>query len=187
MIVNTCQLEGERDGLSKLLQQPSHVRLDSIETLNLLVIIHEHIRVYLVNEDFVPDVLLDHARLLNDLEELLASALVVRPVRVNDIDESATVLYVLNGVTLEHIVPGEIDHVELDIVVVAHGLRLNIARGQQEKCLVRRHLLENNFTDARLTRSINGWNQKVLLRQFVKNKKTTYLGIPMRQMFMSDS
>jgi len=96
MIVNTCQLEGERDGLPKLLQQPSHVRLDSIETLNLLVIIHEHIRVYLVNEDFVPDVLLDHARLLNDLEELLAGALVVRPVRVNDIDESATVLYVLN-------------------------------------------------------------------------------------------
>ena len=82
-----------------------------------------------MNEDFVPDVLLDHARLLNDLEELLAGALVVRPVRVNDIDESATVLYVLNGVTLEHIVPGEIDHVELDIVVVAHGLRLNIARG----------------------------------------------------------
>ena len=101
--------------------------MDSIETLNLLVIIHEHIRVYLVNEDFVPDVLLDHARLLDDLEELLASALVVGPVRVNDIDESSTVLYVLNGVTFEHVVAGEINHVELDIVVVAHGLRLHVA------------------------------------------------------------
>ena len=169
------------------MQQPSHVRLDSIETLNLLVVIHEHIRVYLVNEHFVPDVLLDDAHLLNDLEELLACALVVRPVCVNDIDESSTVLYVLNGVTFEHIVPGEIDHVELDIVVVAHRLRLNVASGQQEKCLVRRHFLENNFTDACLTRSIKGLNQKVLLRLLELNKKTTYLGIPMRQMFMSDS
>jgi len=137
VIVNACKLEGKRDGLSEFLEQASHVRLNSIKTLNLLVIIHEHIRIDFVNEDFIPYVLLDYTRLLNHLEELLARTLVVRPVCVNHVDQSTAILNVLDGVTLEHVVAGKIDHVELNIVVVAHRLSLDISRRQQEKCLVR--------------------------------------------------
>lgn len=86
VIVNTCQLEGERDGLSELLEETSHICLDSIETLNLLVVIHEHIRVNFVNEHFVPNVSLDRTRLLDDFEELLARALIIGIVGINDID-----------------------------------------------------------------------------------------------------
>ena len=113
-----------------------------------------------MNEDFVADVCLDLDSLLNDLEKFLACTLVVGPVSVDHVDKCSAFLYVLNGVTFEHVIPREVDHVELYIVIVAHNLRLNSASRQQEKCLVRRHLLEDNFTDTCLARSIDKMRRK---------------------------
>ena len=120
-----------------------------------------------MNEDFIPDVLLNDACLLDHLEELLAGTLVVGPVRVNYIDQRSAILYVLDGIALEHVVAGEVDHVELNVVVVAHRLSLNIARRKQEKCLVRGHLLENNLTDACLTRSENFSKEKSVIKEIL--------------------
>lgn len=49
-----------------------------------------------MNEDLVPDVLLDLTRLLDDLEELLARALVVSVMRINHVDQGAAALDVRN-------------------------------------------------------------------------------------------
>ena len=45
-----------------------------------------------MNEDFVPDVRLDLAGALDDLEELLAGALVVSVVCIDHVDEGSAVL-----------------------------------------------------------------------------------------------
>ena len=106
-----------------------------------------------MDKHFVPDVRLDCARLLDDLEEFLASALIVGVVSIDNVDERSAILDVLNGVALEHVVTGEVDHVELNVVVVADCLRFNVARWQQKESLMRRHLLKDNLADARLARS----------------------------------
>ena len=106
-----------------------------------------------MNEDFVADICLDFDGLLNDFEKFLACTLIVRPVSVDHVDQSTAFLYVLDRVTFEHVIAWEVDHVELNVVIVAHNLRLNSASRQQEKCLVRGHLLEDNFTDTCLARS----------------------------------
>ena len=49
-----------------------------------------------MNEDFIPDVRLDSTRLLNDLEEFLTRALVVRVMSIDHVDERSTILNVLN-------------------------------------------------------------------------------------------
>ena len=153
MIVNASQLEGKWDGLSELLEQTSHVGLNGIETLDLLVIIHEHIWVNLVDENLIPNVCLDSTRLLDHLEKFLARALVIRIMSIDHVDQSATILNVLDWVTLEHVVAWEVDDVELDVVVVVDCLSLDVARRQQEKRLVGRHLLEYDLADACLSRS----------------------------------
>ena len=90
-----------------------------------------------MNEDFVADISLDFDRLLDDLVQFLARTLVVRPVSVYHVDESAALLDVLDRVAFEHVVSREVNHVELDVVIVAHSLRLDLACWQQKECLVR--------------------------------------------------
>ncbi len=85
MIVYTCQLEGKGDRLTELLQQAAHVGLNGVEALNLLIVVHEHVAVDLVDEHLVPDVRLDLASALDHLEKLLASALVVCVVRIDHV------------------------------------------------------------------------------------------------------
>ena len=145
MIVNARQLEGKRDGLAKLLEQAAHVGLDRIEALNLLIIIHEHVAINLVNEDLIPYVRFDLASALNNLKELLACGLVIRIVRINHVDKCTAVLNVLDGVRLQHVVAWEVNDIELDVVIVTDGLRLYVACWQQEESFVRRHLLEDNL------------------------------------------
>jgi len=137
VIVDRCQLESQLDGLSELLQQTAHVCLDCVEALDLLVIVHEHVGVHLVDEHFVADVRLNLRCVLYHLVELLASTLVVSIVSIYNIDKCTTVLDVLLGVTFEHEISGEIDHRELDVVVVADLLGLDSSRWQQEESLVR--------------------------------------------------
>ena len=105
-----------------------------------------------MDEDFVPDVRLDTIGFRDDLIELLASRLVVSTVSVDDIDEGATTLDLLDSVLFEHVVTGEVDHVEFDILVVADLLHLHIGSWHQEECLMRRHLLENDLGDGSFAR-----------------------------------
>ena len=51
----------------------------------------------------------------------------------------------LDGVRLQHVVAREVNNVELDVVIVAHSLSFYVACWQEEECLVRRHLLEDNL------------------------------------------
>ena len=152
VIVDAGKLEGELDGLTELLQEAAHVRLDGVEALNLLLVIHEHIRVDLVNEDLVPDVTLNLISRLNHVEQLLAGSLVVSIVSIDHVDERAALLNVLHGVGLEHVVAREVIHTELNVTVVVHLLLLDVGGWQQKEGLVRRHLLEDNLGDAGLAR-----------------------------------
>ena len=90
-----------------------------------------------MNEDLIPYVRLDLACALNNLKELLASRLVIRIVRINHIDKCTAVLNVLDGVRLQHVVAREVNDIELDVVIVADGLRLYIACWQKEESFVR--------------------------------------------------
>ena len=119
--------------------------MNGIEALNLLIIIHEHIRVDLVDEDFIPNVRFDLTRSLDYLKELLACTLVVGVMGINYIDECAAISDMLDRVTFEHIISWEIDNIEFYVVIVADSLRLNCSSWQQEEGLVRRHLLEDNL------------------------------------------
>jgi len=152
VIINGSQLEGELDRLAELLEQAAHIGLDGVETLNLLVVVHEHIAIDLVDEDLVPDVVLDAARRPNHVKQLLARALVVRVVRIDHVDQSAALLNVLLAIAFEHVVSREVVDAELDIGVVVDFLLLNIGSGQQEEGLVRAHLLEDHLRDRRLAR-----------------------------------
>ena len=137
VIVDARQLEGQRDRLTDLLQEATHVALDGVQALNLLVIIHEHITVDLVDEYLVPDVGLDLASALDDLKQLLASTLVVSVMCINDINEGTAVLNMLNRVRLQHVVTWKVDDIKLDVVVVRDNLSLDITGWQQEEGLVR--------------------------------------------------
>ena len=177
MVIDTCQLKGKGDWLSEFLQQATHVGLNSVEAFDLLVIVHEHVAIDLVDEDFVPNVMLDLTGLLDNFEQLLTGAFIIGVMSINDIDQRATVLNMLNRVRLEHVVSWEINHIELDVIVIADRLCFDIAGWQQEECLVRTHLLEDDLGDACLTRSDANRKLEISLK--------TYLGIPMRQMFMT--
>ena len=91
MVIYTSQLKSEGDGLAELLKEPTHVRLNRVQALDFLVIIHEHVTVDFVDEDLVPYVRLDLAGLLDHFKELLACALIVSVMSVNHINEGATV------------------------------------------------------------------------------------------------
>ena len=86
MIIDAGKLESKRDWLSKLLKQSTHVSLNSIEAFNLLIIVHEHITVHLMDENLVPDIRLDLARLFDNLEEFLTSAFIICIMSVYNID-----------------------------------------------------------------------------------------------------
>ena len=92
VIINARQLEGQRNWLSEFLEESAHILLNSVQALNLLVIVHEHVTVDFVNEDLVPYVRLDGTCLLYHLKQLLASAFVIRIVSVNNVDECTAVL-----------------------------------------------------------------------------------------------
>ena len=153
VVVDGSQLESQRDGLTEFLEQAAHVRLDSVQALDFLVVVHKHIAVNFVNENFVPDVWLHLVSLSDHLIKLLTSAIVVSVVSVDHVNESSTVGDLLVGVGLEHEISWEVDDIELDVVVVAHGLHLDIARRQQEKGLVRAHLLKDYFGNGCFARS----------------------------------
>ena len=127
MVIYTSQLKSEGDGLAELLKEPTHVRLNRVQALDFLVIIHEHVTVDFVDEDLVPYVRLDLAGLLDHFKELLARALIVSVMSVNHINEGATVGNMLHRVALKHVVPREVNDVELNVVVVADGLSLYVA------------------------------------------------------------
>ena len=110
MVIDGRQLERQLDGLPELLQQSAHVRLNGVEALNLLVVVHKHVRVDLVDEDLVPDVVLDAVRRPDHIKQLLACALIVSVVRIDDIDECTALLNVLLAVALQHVVSREVVH-----------------------------------------------------------------------------
>ena len=92
VVINASQLKREGDGLAEFLQKPTHVRLNRVQALNLLVIVHEHVTVDLVDEDFVNDIRFNLASLLDQIPQTHACALVVRLVRVDDIDQGTALL-----------------------------------------------------------------------------------------------
>ena len=147
MVIDGRQLERQLNRLPELLQETAHVGLDSVEALYLLVIVHKHVRVNFVDEDLVPDVILDAVCSPDHIKQLLASALIVCVVRIDDIDECTALLNVLLAVALQHVVTRKVINGELDIAVVVHFLLLNVSGGQQEEGLVRAHLLEYDLGD----------------------------------------
>ena len=122
VIVDWGQLESELDGLSELLEQTAHIALDGVEALNLLVIIHEHVWVHLVDKHLVADVALYTTSLLDYLVQLLASAFIVSIVSINYIDKGTAVLNVLSRVAFEDKVAGEVNDTKLDVIIVADRL-----------------------------------------------------------------
>ena len=92
MIIDGGKIEAETDLELRLGQELSHVFLNLIQAVHLLFVRQEHIRVNLVNEDFVLYVLVDAGAGMNDISELLAVALVVLWLSINHIDQSAAVL-----------------------------------------------------------------------------------------------
>ena len=110
MVIDGRQLERQLNRLPELLQETAHVGLDSVEALNLLVVVHKHVRVDLVDEDLVPDVVLDAVRCSDHIKQLLASALIVSVVGIDDIDESTALLNVLLAVAFQHVVAREVIH-----------------------------------------------------------------------------
>ena len=105
-----------------------------------------------MDEDLVPDVVFDAVCRSDHIKQLLASALIVSIVRIDDIDECTALLNVLLAVALQHVVSREVIHGELDVAVVVHFLLLNISSWQQEEGLVRAHLLEHDLGDGGLAR-----------------------------------
>lgn len=89
-------METEGDRLADFLEQTAHVGLDGIEALDFLVVIHEHVRVDLVDEDLVANVVLDLARALYYVVQLLTGTLVVCVVRVDHVDQGTALLDVGN-------------------------------------------------------------------------------------------
>ena len=63
-----------------------------------------------MDEDLVPDVVLDAVRRSDHIKQLLASALIVSVVRIDDIDESTALLNILLAVTFQHVVTREVIH-----------------------------------------------------------------------------
>ena len=72
---------------------------------------------------------------------------------INDIDQSTALLDLSDRVHFESVVPWEVHHVELNVLVVVHKLCLNRSCWEQEESLVRRHLLEYDLGNRRLARS----------------------------------
>ena len=134
------------------MQETAHIGLNSVEALDLLVVVHEHVRVDFVDEDLVPDVVLDAVCRSDHIKQLLACALIVSVVRIDDIDECTALLNVLLAVALQHVVSREVVHGEFDVAVVVHFLLLNVSGRQQEEGLVRAHLLEHDLGDGGLAR-----------------------------------
>ena len=125
------------DRLLELLEQTAHIALDGIKTLNFLVIVHEHVRVHLVDKYFIADITLYPRCVLDHLIQLLASAFIVCIVSINNIDKGSAVANVLCRIAFEHKIAREVDDAKLDIVIVSDGLGVDSACGQQEEGLVR--------------------------------------------------
>ena len=66
--------------------------MNYIKALDFLVVTHEHVTVDLVDEDFVNDIRFNLASLLDQIPQTHACALVVRLVRVDDIDQGTALL-----------------------------------------------------------------------------------------------
>lgn len=56
MIVDTCEVVGHLSLALIVLHQTLHVRLDLVETIRLLVVVHEHVRINFVNEDLIVEI-----------------------------------------------------------------------------------------------------------------------------------
>ena len=171
------------------MEQATHIRLDSVQALNLLVVVHEHVAVNLVDEHFVPDVGLHLVGLSDHFEKLLASAFIVSVVSIDHVDKGSAVGDLLGRVRLKHEVAWEVDYAELDVVVIADSLHLDVARWQQEEGLVRAHLLEDYLGDGCFARSERSRKKTREVRRFAAEGvcdgwMSTYLGIPIRQMFI---
>jgi hypothetical protein len=133
-----------------VLEQALHVGLDLVETVRLLVVIHEHVRVHLVNEHFIVQVRLDARRQLNQFLQLYARGLVLLLLRVDYVDERAALRDLALEIVLKLVVAWEVYQIEIDVFVGVDLLRLDLGRRQQEEGLVRRKLLEHHFLNGRL-------------------------------------
>ena len=91
MIVNARQVVRHLPIALMVLQQALHVCLDLNYTIVLLIVGHKHVRVYLVYKNFVVEIRLHRACLLNQLFQLLACSVVLLGLRVDDVDKRATV------------------------------------------------------------------------------------------------
>lgn len=152
MVVNRCQLERKMNRIAKLLQQSTHVCLNRIQALQLLIIVHEHVWVDFMNENFIPNVTFDFVSCSNHVVQLLAGTLVIGIVSVNDIYESSTLMNIGHWFALQNVVTREVIHIELNITVIVHFLLLDIRRRQQKECFVRWHFLKDDFGNTCLAR-----------------------------------
>ena len=87
VIVYRSEIEAETDVERCVIEELPHVIPDLIETVDLLLIREEDIRVNLVNEDLVRNVLVDSTASLNDVAKAHAVRFVVLGLGIYYIDE----------------------------------------------------------------------------------------------------
>mgnify|MGYP001209423253 CR=1 FL=1 len=145
MVVDRSELERKRKRGLEFLEQLAHVRLDLVQTVNLLVIRHKHVTIHLVDEHLVDNVLLELTGLLDQVPQANTCALVILLLRIDHVDERAAVLDLVCLVLFDACVAWKVHDVKLDVFVVRHWLAVHGHSRQQEERLVRRHLLEHHF------------------------------------------
>lgn len=138
VVVDTGEVVGHLAFALVVLQEALHVGLDLVETVRLLVVIHKHVRVNLVDEHFIVKVRLDARRQLNQFLQLYARGLVLLLLRVNYVDERAALRDLALEVVLKLVVAWEVNQIEVNVFVRVDLLRLDLGGRQQEEGLVRR-------------------------------------------------
>ena len=125
VVVNRGQLKADRKNPFHVVEQVAQRRVDIRQTLILLVVCHEQVRVDLVDENFIENVLLDLTRLHYQIFQSQTSAFIVLLVSVNDINECATLLDNLLHLLGHRAISREIDNSELNVVIVFDILLLD--------------------------------------------------------------
>ncbi len=138
-------------------QKLFHVLLNVIQAIHFLLIRHEHVRVDLMNENLILDVLVNGAACFYDVSQLDAVTLVILWLRIDHVDKCATVLDGLDvrrGGLLQVVSPREVLYCELDVGIIIYQHIFDLGCRGQEECLMGRHLLEDYFRNGSFSRSI---------------------------------
>lgn len=92
MVIDRSELERQGDWSLEVLEKTSHVGLNFIKTVDFLVVSHEHITIYFVNENFVNNVLFQFASLLYKIPKTHTRAFIILFLGIYHINQRSTVL-----------------------------------------------------------------------------------------------